>query len=412
MSRSLARLIAVAIILLGVQAPGLSAGERMSDAPPAEDTPRLDRPTRQALNRAVDDLLAQVYAPGFSATVTLPGEPPWQRVRGVANIATDRPMRAGLQQRIGSITKTMTASLVLQLVEAGQLSLDDPLSTWYPAFPKAEQVTLETLLNMSSGIGDYSFDPEVIEWVLANPRRIADPEWLIDVGAAMPRAFARPGQAYAYSNTNFILLGRIIENVTGLSYERQLLQRIIRPLGLTRSTLQPRRGGLSAPLTRLYQHQDGVNRDVTTRSLSWGWAAGELASTVDDQLRWAKALGTGHGLLSARMQRVRFRPRNCSAIGYSQVLDLTSAYCLGAFALHAADGELVAVFHTGVAAGPNAFVGYFPRTGARMVLMANGDDPDGHMVTGEFGKLLVAAPAVFGLTLHAQKGADDGIRMH
>jgi hypothetical protein len=100
------------------------------------------------------------------------------------------------------------------------------------------------------------------------------------------------------------------------------------------------------------------------------------------------------------MHNVRFAPDNCSLIGYSQVLDVKTAYCLGAFALLAPDGELVAAFHTGVAAGPNAFTGYFPRTGARLVMMANGDDPNGSRTTGEFGRLLVAASAVFGLTLH------------
>lgn len=407
MSRKMANSIVSGIVLLGALASSPSARDSVSVEQSGDRSPRLDVHTRQSLSLALDDILANVYSPGLTATVTLPGQRPWQAVRGEANIQTGRPMRAGLQQRIGSITKTTTATLVLQLVSEGKVSLDDPLSDWYPAFRKASSITLKMLLNMSSGIGDYSEDPAVIEWVLTKPHLIPDPEWLIEVGGAMPRVFAKPGKTYAYSNTNYVLLGRIIEKVTGHSYEHQLRQRIIRPLGLTRTTLQPRDGGLSAPFTRLYQHDDGINRDVTTRSLSWGWAAGELASTVNDQLRWARALGTGRGVLNARMQTLRFAPGNCSPIVFSEKLGVGVDYCLGAFAFHTPDGELVAAYHTGVAAGPNAFTGYFPRTGARLVMMANGDDPDNHPATGDFGKLLIAAPSVFGLTLHSECGGGE-----
>ena len=115
---------------------------------------------RQALSEAVDAGWAQVRTPGLQVRIDVPGRGTWTFTRGLANLERNRPMRAGMQQSIGSVTKTMTGTLILQLVEKGSLSLDDKLSRWYPDAPEGDRITIAMLLNMSSGIADFENDRE------------------------------------------------------------------------------------------------------------------------------------------------------------------------------------------------------------------------------------------------------------
>jgi D-alanyl-D-alanine carboxypeptidase len=269
---------------------------------------------------------------GVVAGVWVPGVGSWKRAIGAANIQTGAPMTTDMQLPMGSITKTFTGTLVLQEIERGAIRLDDPLAKWYPDVPKADQITVGQLLQMSSGIGDHLGDDSFLTFLKqmwADPKIVYQPDYLIGVGSALPRQFDVPGTAFAYSNTNTVLLGRILEKVTGKPYETLLQERIFAPLGLTRTELRTT-GGLEAPHPELYTtflaYLDGPPLENATEWLNTaGWAAGANLSTLDDLHTWGVALGTGQGVLKPSTQRLRMA--NCINRGTQAGISLE--YCLG-----------------------------------------------------------------------------------
>ncbi len=133
--------------------------------------------------------------------------------------------------RIGSITKTMTATVILQLAEEGELSFDDPISTYEPDVPDGDNITVANLLDMRSGLPGYDLDPLFLRAVDAEPGRIWAPDEVLEIGYSKPALFA-PGTAYDYSNTNYILLGLVMEHVTGKTASELFTERLFDPLGV------------------------------------------------------------------------------------------------------------------------------------------------------------------------------------
>jgi D-alanyl-D-alanine carboxypeptidase len=132
--------------------------------------------------------------------------------RGVADTATRGRMTARHAAPIGSITKTLTVTLRLQLAEERKLNLDSTIDRWYPRVPQAGRITLRMLANMTSGVGDYV--TAVIPRVCARPQRRWGPDELIRIGAQLPREFEQPGSEFSYSTTNTIVLGRAQRDVS------------------------------------------------------------------------------------------------------------------------------------------------------------------------------------------------------
>lgn len=186
--------------------------------------------------------------------------------------------------RIYSITKVYTAAIAMQLVEQGLLALDDRVARWYPALPNAERIAIRDLLAHTSGLFDYLGDADV--W---NARMQAwDHDALIAEAAGHPAAFA-PGMAFDYSNTNYLVLGRIIERVTGDTYVAQLHHRILDPLELHETFLE----GEDAMTGRLVAGSslgpEGPHPYEFVHP-SLAWSAGGLVATAADVMRFAHAL--------------------------------------------------------------------------------------------------------------------------
>jgi len=319
-----------------------------------------------------------------------------------------------MQQPIGSVTKTLTGTLVMQQVARGTIGLDDRLARWYPQIPKADEITVAMLLNMSSGIADYANAriEELLTEMVANPRRAYDPDDLIAIGAALPRVFETPGAAFAYSNTNTVLLGRILEKVTNTSYAQLVDRHLLGPLDLDRSQLLVD-GALEAPhaqtYTGLLREEPGDPLTNTTDwSISWGWSAGALASTVTDLADWGRALGTGEGVLDRTTQRERLR--HCS-VGHVDPSGRTrTEYCLGVVAVRdVTTGTARTLWHNGAVFGAVSYVGYYPLTGAVVAILANTDatdDLDQNLAMRTKATIEVAVPGLLGLlptqTRHAR----------
>jgi D-alanyl-D-alanine carboxypeptidase len=195
----------------------------------------------------------------------------------------------------------------------------------------------------------------------------------------MPRPFDVPGSQFAYSNTNTIILGRILEKVTGQSYRTLLQRRLLGPLAMKRSFLDIS-GNLWKPHVQTYSKLYGMLMGgppllrTTDWSLSTGWSAGGLASTLADLRSWAHALGTGQGVLQRATQRSR--TGDCMFNGTNGTL--TQEYCLGvAIIRENSSGDVVTYLHNGTMVGATSYVAYYPRTGAILVVLANQDAPSG-----------------------------------
>src|SRR5690606_11548920 len=156
------------------------------------------------------DKMRQMGVPGAIVFVDDPAQGAWTAALGIGNLSTGEPMQVTNHMRIGSLTKTFTATAILQLVDQGLLNLDDPVSTYQPHVPNGDNITIRLLLNMSSGIAGYDVDEGWVRDYLANPYAVWTPEELVAVGTALPPFFA-PGEGWNYSNTNTILLGMVVE---------------------------------------------------------------------------------------------------------------------------------------------------------------------------------------------------------
>lgn len=270
-------------------------------------TPITAWPSDDALAAAITGVLDAEGAPGAIVLLSTPGLEPWTGTFGVANTESGGPMQADMHGRIGSITKTMIATLILQLVDAGALDLDATLATTLPSaahLPNANTITLRNLLTMRSGLFNYTEEPGIFNTVATNPGRVWAPAELIAVAAAKPANFA-PGTEFEYSNTNYILLGEIIASVTGSPVEQVFQDRLIGPLGLA-ETSWPTGPDLPNPFSDGYARVpiDGDVVDApptgpskvelaTEVAASAGGAAGAVISTVADMDRWIDVLVDG-----------------------------------------------------------------------------------------------------------------------
>lgn len=226
---------------------------------------------------------------------------------GVADRATDRRARVGHAFQMGSTTKTVTATVALQLVGEGRLSLDDTVERWLPGVvPGGHRITVRMLLQHTSGLFDYTADETFTRALLAEPRRSHTPQELLDVALAHEPTFA-PGEGWAYSNTGFVLVGMILAQVTGKDIGTLITQRVIRPLGLRHTYWPddtPFRGG---HLHGYYRTEPGGSEyvDVSAFPVSWAGAAGALISTVGDLGTFQRALQSGELLEPVQLAQMR-----------------------------------------------------------------------------------------------------------
>ena len=300
------------------------------------------------LQPQLEHLARDLLVTGAVIQVHSPGHGDWTSTIGTRTFQGSDPVQVGDHIRIGSITKTWTGTVVLQLVDEGRLRLDDPVAKYRPDVPNGQNITIEQLLDMRSGLGNYTVDPELSRRIDADHDTVFQPEELIKMGLAMPVKFP-PGQGYYYSNTNTVLLGRIVEQLTGNALEAEIQRRILTPLGLSAVVLPgpPRRPPCPNPAptaTSTAPGRETVNTNVlapdkqaaarparsrpideTLTNPSWGWAAGAGISTADDLTRYVQALVDGT-LLSPHLQKTRLAsvqptdPTNPQAAGYGLAL--------------------------------------------------------------------------------------------
>ncbi len=357
--RGSAGLAAGALAATGVTVVARSQGATPADvssAPPAYVA---------SLEPMLLDAMQQLRIPGAMVFVDDPVQGTWTTALGTGNLATGEPMQVTNYHRIGSLTKTFTATAILQLVDQGLLELDDPVSTYQPLVPNGDNITIRQLLDMSSGIVGYDVDEDWVQDYLTDPYQIWSPEDLVAVGTALTPAFA-PGEGWNYSNTNTILLGMIVEQLTNESLAEVFQRSILQPLGMDQSSLPPdTSSALPDPHAQGYMfgldfNGTGALLNTTDWNPSWGWAAGSMISTLQDLKVWVKALATGE-LLTEATQAER---KGWVDTGFLW-LEKPFRYGLGLIDFGGFLG------HSGVIFGYTSWMGHQPETGATIIVLTN-----------------------------------------
>lgn len=238
----------------------------------------------------IDAFLNEEYpndGPGAAVLIAKEGEVIYKKAFGLANVKKKKPLDTDMIFQIGSTTKQFTSAAVLQLVEQNKVSLDDEIQKYVEYYPPKEyEVTIEHLLSQTSGIPNF-FDVDEDEFHLLSQEHT--PQQLIDYYADKPLLF-EPGTQFQYSNSNYPLLGVVIEKVSGLTLEEYFAKNIFQPLGMNSTNLWYRDDFKNKRIAEGYRVSDGelVRSPEVVGSVVY--AAGGMVSTVDDLLTWNRAL--------------------------------------------------------------------------------------------------------------------------
>jgi D-alanyl-D-alanine carboxypeptidase len=383
---------------------GSSSGQSDTTAAPDKSSGQLEF-DNAAIDAAVEQVLEETTTPG-AVVLLRQGDEEFLGAYGTREYGGGEAVTVDDHFRIGSNTKTWTGTVVLQLVDEGELALDDPISEYFPDIPNGENITIANLLEMRSSLATYSSLISFNRTLDEEPDKVWDPQELVDMGLAEPPV-GEPGEVFDYSNTNTVLLGMLIEQLSGNPVEEEFQTRIFEPLGLE-NTVMPAQDDASIPEPHPTGYLWGTNEstaedatlpedeqeaaaagaieptDVTNTNPSWGWTAGAGISTARDLATYVEALVEG-GLLSDELQQERLDsiqpadPDNPGGTGYG----------LGIAQL----GPLLG--HDGSLPGYQSVMGHDPESGLTMIILTNLQAaPDGAQTANEIALALI--PVLFG----------------
>jgi D-alanyl-D-alanine carboxypeptidase len=336
---------------------------------------------KASLQATLDTLAAEMLVPGAALLLRTPdGE--FTATYGVKDLGGTAPVTIDDHIRVGSNTKTWTGTVILQMVQEGKIALGDAVSKYRPDVPNGENITIEQLLNMRSGLFNYSTTYELNKALDDTPQRVWAPDELLAMAYPIAPYF-EPGKGYRYSNTNTVLLGLIAEQIDGKLLETIFQDRLFGPLGLEHTFLPAKSSnGIPEPHPHGYMYTDNVMtmasnaiapdlqlaaengtlspNDYTSVNLSWGWAAGAGISTAPDLANFVEAMTTGR-LLDPEMQALRMQsPQPQSADDPEGAL-----YGLGIAKFGTFYG------HTGEVPGFNSFMGSDPVNKVTLIVWTN-----------------------------------------
>jgi D-alanyl-D-alanine carboxypeptidase len=255
----------------------------------------------------------------------------WAGSAGVRELDDGGKVPTNGRFRAGSITKTFVSTVVLQLVDEGKVSLDEPIGSYLPEYGIDPRITVRMLLRHTSGLFNYTGEPDEPGIPLSGSEYVENrfyeytPDELIAVSLSKPLRF-EPDTAYSYSNTNYILLGQLIERLTGTPYAIQVGKRVLGPLHLRETVLPGEWTGLPRPHAHGYlaYREDGRFHvvDITRLSPTWAGSAGEIISTTRDLDRFVSALLAGK-LLPANLLAEMTTPSQHAPYGLGlEIMDL------------------------------------------------------------------------------------------
>jgi D-alanyl-D-alanine carboxypeptidase len=368
------KVLIITSMLAATAAVSLGASAGSAAATKANATPGLGASLSQ---------LVAAGAPGATLLVRQ-GDRTTLLARGFAETASKKRMRPGDSFRIGSLTKTYVATLVLQLAEEGRLSLDDHVSHFLPGLvPGGDKITIRQLLNQTSGQFDYENDPRVLAPALAgNLAYRWAPRKLVRI-AVSHRPLFKPGARWSYSNTNYILAGLIVEAATGATLERVLDRRLFMPLHLRRTAFQ-RSARMPVPDAHGYYVFDKPPATDITGLSPYPWAAGALVANAADVASFYRALLSGRLFNAGSLRALK------TTVGEGKKADLGARYGLGIERLVTPCG--IAWGHSGNMPGYNVYALSSTNGDKQVVLSINLDTTSmPKRLKPMFGRLLIGA---------------------
>jgi D-alanyl-D-alanine carboxypeptidase len=332
-------------------------------APAASATRRRPvRPLPSDLLAAIDAIAADAIAagsPGLAITVQLRGELLLHRAYGVESQATNLPLTTGTIQQIGSVTKQMTAAAIMLLVEEGRVGLSDPVSRYVPEVQSAGLITIEQLLNHTSGLPNYTA-------MVADPYRPLSTAQVVAMINSVPM-LSPPGTAFSYNNSGYFILGMVIERITGRSYGSYLHHEFFVPLGMSSTAYCGEPPAFPLPEGHV-QIPGAAPTRVEPIDMSVAFAAGAVCSTTPDLHRWAVSLATG-AVVSPESYAAMTAPTRLSNgtlvpfYGYGLAMDTLLGYRQ--------------IVHGGSILGFKSHLSYFPEAGLTVAVLSNVTPLDG-----------------------------------
>ena len=372
-----AALLAIAALVAGCADGGAAAG------PPSPSASAAIAADAGALRAQFEGLATELGVPGAAMLVRTPqGEV--TAVFGATQLHGSTPVSLDDHIRIGSNTKTMTGTVILQLVQEGRIALSDKVAKYRPDVPNDNRITTDQLLTMRSGLANYTTTLALNTALDEQPQRAWNPEELVAMGLAEPPLFA-PGEGWAYSNTNTVLLGLIAEQLEHKPLAEIFQERLFTPLGL-RETSYPAADDASLPEPYSHGHMYSTNvatmqtselpadqlaqakagtllpNDTTNLNPSWAGAAGAGISTIRDLAHWVEALGGG-GVLGPTLQKERLASVQPVPIPLPPLPDPQYGWGIAKI------GPLYG--HTGELPRYNSFMGYDPVQKVTIVVWTN-----------------------------------------
>lgn len=361
------------------------AASAIGIAAPRQDS-TLKHIDQSALQKVVCDAAHEMLIPGAMVVLRTP-QGNFNVACGTTLLGTVTAPTAGTYFRIASNTKTMTAALILQLAQENKLRLDDPVSKYVAGVPNGDHITIAELLEMRSGLYNYTNAPAVAASIDHEPSKAWTPAELLTLAFAHP-SNAPPGTTYEYSNTNYVLLGLIVEKLDAKPLAQSMHDRLFAPLHLEHTFLPAAaESEMPAPFSHGYLYGSSslalvgdipytaedkaaaragtlLPRDYTNVNHSFATAAGGVISTASDVATWIEALVSGRVLDAAWQQRWLdgVQPENPAK---------PAGQKYGYGIAQIAWGPNTLYFHGGETAGFNSFMGYDPRNKFTLVVWSN-----------------------------------------
>lgn len=362
-------------VLIGLLAAAFLAACAATSTPVANLAPTATatEPARITDTRALIKAYAEQNRFSGAVLIAKDGQPVFREAFGYANRELNVAATPETVFRLASITKQFTAAAILKLAEQGKLSIDDPANKYYTNAPAAwAPITIRHLLSHRSGIGDYTSLPNFFEKLAATDRTPAE---ILDMTRDQPLS-SKPGERFAYNNSGYVLLGYIIEKVSGQSYADYMEANFFQPLGMTHTGYD-----VSTEILPNRASGYGYSGDQWTNaaylSMTMPYAAGSLYSTVDDLLIWEEALFSG---------------RVISADSFKQMTTSQGDKYAFGLLIDSLEGH-ANIWHNGGINGFSTHMSRFPDDGLTVIVLSNLEtSPAGRIVT-DIARLWLGIPA-------------------
>jgi D-alanyl-D-alanine carboxypeptidase len=372
-------------------APNPNPSPTPTPAPPGATIPS------GALQAKLDAVRARLKIPGATVAILWDDGRQWLGASGLRDVRANEPMTTGTAVALASVSKTLTAAVTLQLVDEGKLGLDQPVAPLLPEYRLDKRITVRMLLDHTSGLPDYFLNVKINRPL----QRAPDATWTpAQALAFVPKGHATPGRRWIYSNANYLLLGELVERVTGQPIATEIRERLLTPLGLEQTWYQavekPRAPGVVA--YRVLAAGPGKVRYVPVARpsdvvpmravITAAGAAGSMAATALDAARWMRAWAGGQELSPGLQAQV------LADVARTAKLRARIPYGLGIQALPV--GNRPALGHSGRYLGIRNVVRYLPADGVTIAVLTNQSVADPTRIATALLKLILPSMAAPG----------------